>query len=57
MLLGIQSDYFQFSNTRLSLSMVKYSKLVLLIVFNLYVCPTTPKFKLGLGCSRFARRY
>ena len=33
---------FQFSNTRLSLSMVEYSELILLIVtFNRYDCPAT----------------
>ena len=33
---------FQFSNTRLSLSMVEYSKLILLTVpFNRYDCPAT----------------
>ena len=39
---------FQFSNTRLSLSVVKYSKLILLIgTFNHYNCPTTlKKFRL-----------
>ena len=49
---------FQFSNTRLSLSMVKYSKLVLLIVtVSFFNCPTTLNLELSLGCSRFARRY
>ena len=39
---------FQFLNTRLSLSMVKYSKLILLIVtLNLINCPATlKKFRL-----------
>jgi hypothetical protein len=49
---------FQFSNTRLSLSMVKYSKLVLLIVTISFLnFPATLNFELSLGCSHFARRY
>ena len=51
MLLGIQYGLFQFSDTRLSLSMAKYSKLVLLIVtFNHLVIVPLPliliKFRL-----------
>ena len=45
----------QFSNTRLSLSLVKHSRLIILIVtFNHKNCPTTLK---SLGFSQFARRY
>ena len=51
MLLGIQYGLFQFSDTRLSLSMAKYYKLVLLIVtFNHLVIVPLPliliKFRL-----------